>query len=55
MVKNKKNMFFLQVFFYICLWIVEVFSRSDVIGNAPILRRKKTKKIFPELGTFNYL
>jgi hypothetical protein len=26
-------MFFLQVFFYICLWIVEVFSRSDVIGN----------------------
>jgi len=25
MVKNKKNMFFLQVFFYICLWIVEVF------------------------------
>jgi len=30
MVKNKKNMFFLQVFFYICLWIVEVFSQSDV-------------------------
>jgi hypothetical protein len=22
---NKKNIFFLQVFFYICLWIVEVF------------------------------
>jgi hypothetical protein len=33
MVKNKKNMFFLQVFFYICLWIVEVFSRSDVVRH----------------------
>jgi hypothetical protein len=43
MVKNKKNMFFLQVFFYICLWIVEVFSRSDVGGNAKKNRGKKNK------------
>jgi hypothetical protein len=34
LIKNKKNMFFLQVFFYICLWIVEVFSRSDVVQYA---------------------
>ena len=26
-----------------------------VSQHAPILRRKKTIKIFPELGTFNYL
>jgi hypothetical protein len=42
MVKNKKNMFFLQVFFYICLWIVEVFSRSDVIAHF----KKMQKYIF---------
>ena len=33
MVENKKNMFFLQVFFYICVWIVKVFSQRDVSRN----------------------
>ena len=37
-------MFFLQVFFYICLWIVEVFSRSDVSGKTT---RNLQKTTFP--------
>ena len=39
-------MFFLQVFFYICLWIVEVFSRSDVSSN---ITEKMNERKFNEI------
>ena len=42
-------MFFLQVFFYICLWIVEVFSQSDGAGKAiPSTKVKVKSEITPK-------